>query len=128
MIDDFKSNALEHDGKYYHITKERPVFNGYVRPHGWLDDTFACHALFRYYLSARLAYEHEQANLTAYEGDKDSGVNYRQLFQGIARWYEVDPEEMVRHWPSVDLQCGLLKLPLLPRRPELRFDGPIEVK
>ena len=128
MTNDNKPPLLEHDGKYYHISRERPIFNGYVRPYGWLENTIASHALFRYYLAARLAYEHQLENMTAYEGDKDSGVNYKQLFTGIANWYQVSPEEMIKHWASVDLQCGLLGLPKLPDRPEMRFNGPIVVK
>lgn len=113
---------LNPNGKRFTNVKERPIFAGYIIPNGFLHDTLACHALFRYYLSARNNYEAERDNLLAYEGDADTVINYAGLFKGIANWYDVNPEEMAKHWACVDMQCAMLKLPKLPAGDGYRFD------
>ena len=116
------------DGKHFVNVKERPIFESYIMPLGWLTRDMACHALWRYYLSARFFWEKDQENLLAFEGNVDTGINYTQLFSSIARWYDVTPEEMARHWPAVDMQCTALDLPKMPEGDRYRFNKVPEIK
>lgn len=130
---DLKAKEAEKAQKRFVLVKERPVFTGYMKPLGWLlaeheDQYLACHALFRYYLSARQIYETESDNLLAYEGEQDSSISYAGLFKGIANWYDVEYEIMAKFWPNVDMQCSLLGLPKMPEGDRYRFNQVVEIK
>lgn len=102
----------------------RPIpirFSQLEAPNGYLDDYVESHALWYYYLCARQTWENVTRDPMAYEGELDSGANYRQLFESIARLYCVDPEHMVKCWLQVDKQAELLNLPKLPNEERYRF-------
>jgi len=103
----------------------RPLmFINMVAPEGFLDNYMETHALWYYYLCARQAWEQVTKDPMAYEGQLDSGVNYKQLFNSVARLYQVSPEHMVNCWQQIDKQCDLLRLPRLPDEERYRFCVP----
>ncbi len=104
---------------------EPRLFMDYVKPKGWLEQDTTCHALFFYYLMARRAYEENIKDPVFLEGHIDLEVNFKQLFTSIARLYGTTPEEMVRFWSNVDMQCYALKLPKL--ADGYKFNKKIEV-
>lgn len=94
------------------VVLDPPIYTGYIAPGGFLDTSLACHALFHYFVTAASVYKREKEAIK-YEGDK-SRLNLHQLFLGIAGLYGVNPNDMPRYWPAVDLQAhalGLTKLP-----------------
>lgn len=102
-----------------------PVFVGYMEPHGWLTAEPETHALFNYYLCARKTVEENWTELLAYEGEEDSGHNFKQLFTSVARMYNVAPEAMAKCWDRIDKQCDLLHLPRMPDEERYRFSSQI---
>ncbi|MCF6300380.1 MAG: hypothetical protein L3J52_04575, partial [Proteobacteria bacterium] len=71
---------------------------------------------------ARRTYEENVLNkYTAFDHEKDSGVNFEQLFKSIAALYNVAPEKMANCWPLIDKQCYNMGMPLLPDKWEYRF-------
>lgn len=107
---------------------EMPEFKEYNIPRGWLQPDRACHALWRYYLSARNAYEDIEVDQITLVGNPDQTVNYQQLLTSTATAYGVAPEEMVKYWTSVDMQCHLLDLPKMPMNDKYRFNKVPEIK
>ncbi len=108
------------------IVFQPPTFVEYEAPNGYLVHHNACHALFYYYLAARRNYEYNVKDPVVLEGDPDQEVNFKQLFTSIALAYGVEPDQMLRFWANVNLQCGVLDLPELPEKymfkhtPEIR--------
>lgn len=87
-------------------------------------------ALWHYYVIARLAWERQNSSVriteTGHMGHsvgEQTDHNYHQLFNSIARAYNVDPHEMAQFWPSIDSQAEKLELPLLPNKEEFRFNS-----
>ena len=107
---------------------EVPAFSTYEVPIGFLAKDRACHALFRYYLSARQMYEDHILDPIVYEGDVSQVVNFRQLFVSTATAYGVAPERMIQFWVNVDLQCDLLGIPRMPDEERYRFNRTPEIK
>src|SRR5690606_18627548 len=110
-----------------------PDFHEYEMPNGFLVRDKACHALFYYYLLGRKNYENEHQELglgdqIVYEGELDPKYNYKQLFVTIANVYGVTPEQMIHHWPAVDLTCRAFNLPLMPEGDRYRFNKVPELK
>jgi hypothetical protein len=99
------------------IVLDPPVYRQYIQPHGWLTADVPCHALFHYYVTASEVWKSEKEAIK-YEGDK-SKVNLHQLWLSIAQLYGVDPNDMARYWPPVDLQAGALGLTKLPKGTDL---------
>ena len=98
-----------------------PTFDAYtILNGGHLPDRQACHALFYYYLRASYNYEKQQ-NAVVLEGEPDPVFNFKNLYNGVALWYGVSPEEMNAFWNAVDRQVLAMGLPLLPHF--LRFFG-----
>ena len=110
------------------IQFQMPRFDPYVMPTGFLSPDTPCHALFYYYLAARRTYENDVVDPIVYEGEPDPEVNFRQLFTSIATAYGVQPEHMLKYWSNVDLQCNLLRLPLMPSGDQYRFDKVAEMR
>jgi len=101
------------DKTFANHTVEVPLFPEYIIPNGGLSTHRESHGLFYYYLLAMQAMDTE-LNGIVYEGDKDPLQNYRQLFQSVARLYNVDPDAMNRAWPDVDKTCVMHNMPILP--------------
>lgn len=110
------------------IKFEVPIFEKYIIPHGYLSIERPCHALWRYYLAARNAYEDIELDQITLEGNPDQTVNYQQLFTSIALSYSVQPEHMVSYWINVDMQCDLLDIPRMPTADKFRFNKVPEIK
>lgn len=104
------------------------MYPQYNAPAGWLTNSPECHALWHYYLLARHAFETAVQDPMVYEGELDSGVDFRQLFLSVATLYGVEPERMVRHWMNVDMQAWRLQLPKLPNEDKYRFNKAAEIK
>ena len=102
-----------------------PFFLGYQQPNGYLDSTREAHGLWNYYLCARNAYESHIVDVIALEDEKETVVNFKQLFTSMAQMYGVQPEAMAKCWDMVDAQCRLLELPELPKEERYRFDNVI---
>lgn len=93
---------------------------------GYLTWDIECHALFWYYLNARLTYEKFcKEEQIVYEGEQESNTNFPQLWKSIAQQYNIDPYKMCNYWDLVDRQCVLLGLPLLPDLDKYRFNHPL---
>lgn len=112
----------------YRIKYEMPRFFELEIPVGFLDPHPACHALWRYYLSARQTWETHVKDVIVLEGEKDPAYDFKQLFTSIAQAYGVQPEHMVKFWPNVDMQCVSLALPKLPDEDQYRFNRIAEVR
>lgn len=105
-----------------------PRYNSFNAPEGFLIDTPACHALFHYCITLKRLQQEKKDDLS-YEGDASPGAfehNYVQLFSSIALAYGVQPEEMIKHWPSVDMQCVMMGSPKLVGK--YRMDSVPEIK
>jgi len=102
-----------------------PIFPSIMAPNGFLDQFRESHALWYYYLCARQAYEASVLDPMEYEGEKDSQVNYHELFRNIAKIYGVQPENMANCWHQIDAQCGVSLLPKLPDEDRYRFNKKI---
>ena len=116
--------------KRWHIFRMNPAFfPSYVRPHGYLCEDAACHALWLYYVTARRTWEEERNMLTLRLEDEPEPVpaTYRNILAGIAPVYGVQPEEMTKHWAHVDRQCDYLEMPRMEDFPALRMDRPIVI-
>jgi hypothetical protein len=100
---------------------ELTFFYQYLPPHGFLPKERGAHALFFYYLLARRTYEERILENDVYEGELDSGTNFRQLFESIASMYNVEVYHMANFWEPVDNQCDFLQLPKLPDEERYRF-------
>jgi len=104
------------------------VFGEYIKPAGQLTHQIECHALFYYYLHARRTYEENiLSQPLVLEGEKDSGINFKQLFESIASLYGVKQEKMAGFWPLIDAQCMQSGLPLMPEGWEYRFKSIIQL-
>lgn len=106
--------------KRYRIEFVCQMFPEQTVPVGALAPTNACQALWRYYITMQaLLREYRKPRL---EGDKFE-LQPQKTMRGVAKLYNVTPDEMIRYWPLVDMQCDLM----LQRRmePEYRFDKPV---
>lgn len=110
------------------ITFHPPTFRAYEAPRGWLKHDQACHALWYYYILAYNNYREHILDPIVFEGDPDVVPNFQQLFTSIATMYGVQPEEMVKFWPNVDLQCVIMALPKLPMNDSYRFSKVPEIR
>lgn len=111
------------------VQLDMPIYYDLIFPDGNLTNDIECHALFTYYLRARLNYEKEHAGAQIIlEGEVDPEYNYRQLFLSIAQWYQVQPEHMKNYWREVDLQCAAMHLPKLPVDDKYRFSKISSIK
>lgn len=99
-----------------------PLFPDYIIPNGGLTNERGSHALFYYYLLATEMRDREE-NGVVYEGDKDPEFFYREVFKSVAKLYNIRPEYMENHWPSVDQTCQMHGLPILPHGQKYRFRG-----
>lgn len=115
------------DGRTITVLMQAPVFWQYVEPLGGLSAEKACHALWFYYQNAREVYEREIIDPIQYEGDRDTDVNFRQLFEHSAELYNVEPHIMAKFWPQVDRNCEIYDIPIMPREDRYRFDSPLRV-
>lgn len=104
------------------------VFNDYLPPNGYLVNEPACHGLFYYYLLARKQLEETEIDPIIYEDEEWPDINFKQLFSSIAISYGVEPEQMLKFWINVDMQCGVLDLPKLPDVDRLRFNKVPEIR
>jgi len=104
-----------------------PVFPSIMVPNGFLDQHRESHALWYYYLCARQAYEASVVDPMEYEGEKDSQVNYYELFKSIAKIYGVRPENMANCWTQIDMQCVASKVPQLPDEERYRFNHKLKL-
>lgn len=120
-------NADNLQGRKLNIQLFAPDYKVYNTPQGFLQPHKACHALWHYYLTARAAYERTRENFV-YEGEVDKSHNYKQLFLSVSKMYEVEPEQMVKFWPNVDMQARMLNLPKLEDTDGARFDRIPEIK
>lgn len=95
------------------IILDPPIYRAYIQPDGWLTADLACHALFHYNNTAIEVYksEKEDIKLEGYQGR----LNLHQLYTSIATLYGVDPNDMGKYWPAVDLQIRSLGLTQLPK-------------
>lgn len=107
------------------INPNPPFFTGYIQPRGYFDTSREVHGLWNYYLCARNTYETHVVDIITLEGEKDSSVNFRQLFTSISLMYGVQPEAMAKCWDMIDKQCEYLELPQLPNEERYRFDRSI---
>ena len=80
-------------------------FMAIVKPNGFLINHMACHALWFYYTLAQRTLEDVVDEPIYYEGEQPPAHNLRQLFVSASHIYGVDPHEMIKFWPNVDLQC-----------------------
>lgn len=62
------------------------------------------------------------------EGTTDHPTNFKQQFTTCATIYGVTPEQMVKFWSNVDMQCTVLMLPKMPDEDRYRFDKTPEIK
>lgn len=95
-----------------------PLYEGLVRPKGFLLPDLACHALFHYFNTAASNWKREKERILL-EGERDM-YNYHQLFLSIARMYAVDPNDMEKFWSVVDFQADVLGLTRLPAERKYR--------
>ena len=110
------------------ISYEVPMFDRYVVPRGFLSNDIACHALFRYFISAHSAMQRYRDQVTL-EGDPDIiEPNYKALFMSWAQAYGVAPERMVKFWINVDLQADQLGMTRMPKGDKYRFDEVPELR
>lgn len=110
------------------ITFTPPTFRAYEAPLGWLTHDQACHALWYYYITALNNYLEHIDDPIVLEGDPDVEPDFRQLFTSIATMYGVQPEQMVKFWRNVDLQCTIMALTKLPMNDKYRFDKTPEIR
>ena len=114
---------------------EAPSYHQYTIPQdGKLPTDRAAHALFHYYVTARLAYERmsetirtTKAGAFGHSVGEETQHNFHQLFRGVATLYNVEPERMTKFWEYVDAQAKELQLPLLPEHEWLRFNTVLEI-
>ena len=114
--------------KYRGIRFEMPMYRKYIKPLGFLTEEKECHALWHYYVTARLVYETHVETPIVLEGDADPVTNFKQLFMSIAFTYQVQPEHMVKFWGNIDMQCHMLQLPKLPDMDIYRFNKVPEIR
>ena len=62
------------------------------------------------------------------EGDPDCVPNFRQLFTSTAIMYGVQPEQMIKFWGNVDMQCDVLGIGKLPDEDCYRFNVTPEIR
>ncbi len=110
------------------ISFHPPTFVAYEKPRGWLTHDKACHALWYYYIIASNNYREHIADPIVLEGDPDVLPDFSQLFTSIATMYGVQPEEMIKFWVQVDLQCLKMELTELPKHDKFRFDKKPEIR
>lgn len=92
-----------------------PIFSQYIQPHGFLDTYMESHAAFYYYLCAKQLYdENIKETPIVYEGHQDPIVSFKNILLGIARLYEVLPENILKCHHAINMQCLVLKLDPLP--------------
>jgi hypothetical protein len=94
----------------------------FIAPYGFLDRSNESHALWNYYVSARLAYETCTIDVIQFEDEKTPETNLRQLFESIAFMYNVKPDEMAKCWSMIDMQCRAIDCPPLPDEERFRFN------
>lgn len=104
-----------------------PYYDIYNPPGGLLDRSMECHALFHYAVTATGAVNRMMHGFVL-ENDPDPKYNLFNLFKGIAKAYNVDPDAMERHWPNVAAQFLVNKWELpdavrFPKRRELGYKG-----
>ncbi len=116
------------DNKPLTILFTPPTFVPYEQPNGWLIREQACHALWYYYVVAHNNYREHILDPLVLEGDPDTVPNFRQLFTSIATMYGVQPEQMIKFWRNIDMQCVSLELPKLPDKDEYRFNKAPEIR
>lgn len=80
-----------------------PKFAAYTEPHGKLNNSRECQALFYYYILAVTNWKREQTELVL-EGDPDVEANYERLFKNAAQMYHANIETMANFWPLVDAE------------------------
>ncbi len=105
-----------------------PTFQDYEQPRGWLTHDKACHALWYYYVVASNNYREHIEDPIVYEGDLDTIPDFSQLFTSIAVAYGVQPEEMIKFWSNVDMQCQMMDLSKLPMNDKFRFNKKPEIR
>ncbi len=114
------------------MIRYEPIFWPHLcQPHGMLETTKECAALWYYALCARQTYEAHKDDFQL-EGDIDTAdmpvqTNYLQLFTSIATMYNVEPAAMAKCWPLVDAQFWISKIPKVPDEDKYRHNKTVDI-
>lgn len=109
---------------------EVPFFEEYLPENGGcLPPDFEAHALWHYYVMARMAYEQiVQGGIPLYEGELDAKFQPERIFKSTMMLHGVDGEKAVNYWSAVHAQRFMLGLSSnadLPQRYEFRGGGKV---
>jgi len=95
------------------LTLQRRFYTSHTIPHGVLDASWETQALWHYYVTVYHAFNDIVNSPVVMEGTSDPYLKCFNLFKGIARMFDVDPEKMESHWLIIDAEarrCGFPEL------------------
>lgn len=118
---------MPHNKLFKHITFEPQIWPELTQQHGhgMLIHHQACYALWFYYGVGYNTYVKRIRDKILIEGEKEPIVNHKELMKSTSILYGVEPEQMIRFWQDIDIECIRTFKPLMPDF--LRFNKPIVI-
>jgi len=94
------------------VVLDLPYYVEYLQKNGGqLPQDMGAHALWHYYVTARLAYEQIVLGETpVYEGERDGVFRPMDIMRAISMLYGLEPDTIAQYWDAVERQRRALGL------------------